>query len=29
MLFLDWQAEVHNFSFHYAHKIWHYNEWVT
>ncbi len=29
MLFLDWTTEVHRFGFHYAHKIYHYNQWVT
>ena len=29
MLLLDWHKEVHTFGFHYAHKIWHYNSWVS
>jgi hypothetical protein len=29
MMFLDWHAEVHRFGFHYAHKIYHFNEFVT
>ena len=28
MLYLDWHAEVHHFGFHYAHKIYHYNQFV-
>ena len=28
MLFLDWSKDVHQFGFHYAHKIYHYNQWV-